>query len=120
MARRALRTKEEFSTYIKEVKASTKGYRDPLAFGIARVDRGQKNHDKILQAVFPVVNWKENLGSAAIFIGALKEAGVEVDFSDSEFVCDATKEFVENAIALCSPYVEEAIGENQKIIKTFK
>ncbi len=119
MARRALRTKEEFRTYIKEVK-DTKGYRDPLAFGIARVDRGQKNKDKILQATFPVVNWKENLGSAAIFIGALKEAGVEVDFTKSEFVCDATKDFVKNAIALCSPYLQEAVGEEHKNVQVIK
>ena len=119
MARRALRTKEEFRTYIKEVK-DTKGYRDPLAFGIARVDRGQKNKDKILQATFPVVNWKENLGSAAIFIGALKEAGVEVDFTKSEFICDATKDFVKNAIALCSPYLQEAVGEEHKNVQVIK
>ncbi len=119
MARRALKTTEEFRTYVKEVQ-SIEGYRDPLAFGIARVDRGQKNRDKILQATFPVVNWKENLGSAAIFIGALREAGVDIDFKESEFVCNATKEFVENAFALCSPYVNEAFGENHKNVQVIK
>ncbi len=119
MGRKALKTKEEFKTYVEEIKKK-EGYKDPLAFGIARVDRGQKNESKILHAVFPVVNWKENFGSAAVFIGALEEAGIKVDFSESEFVCDATKEFIENALAVFAPYVEEATGENHKNVQVIK
>ena len=34
-------------------------YKAPLAFGICRVDFGQLNSDKILQATYPVINWDE-------------------------------------------------------------
>ncbi len=78
-------TKDDFKKLIDDI-SSIDGYREPIGFGIARVDRGQKSRDKILQASFPVVNWGENFGSGAIFINALKDSGVDVDFSDSEFV----------------------------------
>jgi 2,3,4,5-tetrahydropyridine-2-carboxylate N-succinyltransferase len=60
-----------------------KGYRKPLAFGIARVDLGQLNHDKVLQATYPIINWNENFGSAAVFIRSLIECGVDINFEDS-------------------------------------
>ena len=60
-------TKEDFKKFIAEI-TSQKGYKEPMAFGIARVNRGQKNSEKILQATYPVINWNENFGSAAIFL----------------------------------------------------
>ena len=107
---------EEFKALIKEIEA-IKGYRKPIGFGIARVDRGQLNNDKILQASFPVINWEENFGSAAIFVAALKQSGVEVDFSGSEFVCDVKKKFVKNAFKAFSPYINEATGDAHKNVQ---
>jgi len=46
---------EAFKSLIDEIQAS-EGYRKPVAFGIARVDRGQKNAEKVLQANFAIVN----------------------------------------------------------------
>lgn len=115
-----INTKEEFKALIEETE-SIAGYRKPLGFGIARVDRGQKNKDKILQANFPIINWNENFGSAAIYVAALKEAGVEVDFSGSEFVCDVKKKFVKAAFKAFAPYFAEAEGDahrNVQVIKT--
>jgi len=97
------------------------GYRKPLAFGIARVDLGQLNHDKILQATYPVINWNENFGSAAVFIRSLIENGVDVDFSDSEFVAPVTKEFVDTALNLFGEeLVAEAVGDKHKNIQVLK
>ena len=104
---------EDFKELVQSVEAK-KGYRKPIGFGISRVDRGQLNPEKILQANFPVVNWQENFGSAAIFIAALKESGIKVDFSRSEQVFDATKKFVKNAFKAFTPYINEATGEAHK------
>jgi len=97
------------------------GYKKPLAFGIARVDFGQVNREKVLQATYPVINWNENFGSAAVFIRSLFENGVEVDFNSSEFVADVTKEFVETALELFGKeLVEEAEGDKHKNIQVLK
>ena len=52
-------TKEEFASKVKDIQAQS-WYKNPIGFGIAKVDRGQLNADKILQATYPVVNWNEN------------------------------------------------------------
>jgi 2,3,4,5-tetrahydropyridine-2-carboxylate N-succinyltransferase len=114
-----IQTVEQFKALIEEIK-SEKGYRDPIGFGIARVDRGQKNPDKILQATFPVVNWGENYGSAAVFVKALKGAGVDVDFSGSEFIATIGSEFVQDAKAIFAPFLDEAVGEAHKNVQVIK
>ena len=103
-----IKNTEEFKALIKSTEA-IEGYRKPIGFGIARVDRGQLNSDKILQANFPVINWGENFGSAAVFVAVLNESGIKVDFSGSEFVCDVKKKFVKNAYKAFAPYINEAI-----------
>ncbi|HIC77813.1 MAG TPA: 2,3,4,5-tetrahydropyridine-2,6-carboxylate N-succinyltransferase, partial [Sulfurovum sp.] len=70
MAIETVKTTEDFKALVAEVTSQT-GYKEPMAFGIARVDRGQKNAEKILQANFGLINWKENFGSAAVFVKAL-------------------------------------------------
>ncbi len=119
MAIETVTSTEAFKSLVEEIKAQ-EGYREPVAFGIARVDRGQKNADKVLQANYAVVNWRENYGSAAIFIRALQEARVEVDFSGSEFVATLSDEFVANAMAAFAPYVAEAVGEAHRNVQVVK
>jgi len=98
-----------------------KDYRKPLAFGIARVDLGQLNHDKVLQATYPVINWNENFGSAAVFIRSLIDCGVNIDFNDSEFVAPITKEFIDNALNYFGEdLVAEAVGDKHKNIQVLK
>jgi len=107
---------EEFKALIKKTE-SIKGYRKSIGFGIARVDRGQLNSEKILQANFPVINWGENFGSAAVFVAALLDSGVKVDFSGSEFVCDVKKKFVKNAYKAFNPYINEASDDAHKNVQ---
>jgi len=107
---------EEFKALIKKTE-SIEGYRKPVGFGIARVDRGQLNSEKILQASFPVINWGENFGSAAVFVAALEESGIKVDFSGSEFVCEIKKKFVKNAMNAFSPYLNDAFGDAHKNVQ---
>jgi 2,3,4,5-tetrahydropyridine-2-carboxylate N-succinyltransferase len=110
---------DEFKNLVSEVESQA-GYKKPIAFGIARVDRGQKNADKILQANFAVVNWNENFGSAAIFIKALQESGVNVDFSGSEFVTTIDDNFVANAKNAFNPFLLEAEGDAHKNVQVIK
>jgi 2,3,4,5-tetrahydropyridine-2-carboxylate N-succinyltransferase len=112
-----IETTDAFKALIEEIKTTTEGYRDPLAFGIARVDLGQLNVEKSLQATYPVVNWDENFGSAAIFIQALVDQGVKVDFTQTEVVCDINAEFLKNCLNAFTPYADEAHGDAHKNIQ---
>jgi 2,3,4,5-tetrahydropyridine-2-carboxylate N-succinyltransferase len=108
-----------FKALVEETK-KIKGYREPIGFGIARVDRGQKNTEKILQATYPIINWNENFGSAAVFVAALKESGSFVDFSGSEFIAPVSKEFIKNAMHAFDPYINEATGDEHKNVQVIK
>ncbi len=110
---------QEFKKFVEDFQSGS-SYKKPLAFGICRVDRGQKNSDKILQATYPLINWDENFGSAAVFMAALKESGVELDFNGSEFVATINREFVENSMKLFNPYIGEAVGEDHKNVQVIK
>ncbi|CAA6827081.1 MAG: 2,3,4,5-tetrahydropyridine-2,6-dicarboxylate N-succinyltransferase (EC [uncultured Sulfurovum sp.] len=119
MAIATTNTVEEFKTLVADIEAQA-GYKKAMAFGIARVDRGQKNADKVLQANYGLINWKENFGSAAVFVKALQESGCEVDFSGSEFVATINDEFITNALNAFAVYAGEATGEAHKNIQVIK
>jgi len=112
-----IETQDAFKALIQEIKTETEGYRDPLAFGICRVDLGQLNVEKTLQATYPLINWDENFGSAAIFVRALEEQGVKVDFTQSEVVCDINLDFLRACLAAFTPYSDEAYGDAHKNIQ---
>ncbi len=118
MAIETIASVDAFKAFIEETKQA-EGYRDPIAFGIARVDRGQNNAEKVLQANFAIVNWQENFGSAAVFVRALQEARTTVDFSGSEFVATLNDMFVANAMAAFAPYLA-ATGEAHKNVQVIK
>jgi len=119
MAIETIPSTDAFKALVTEV-TSQEGYKEPIAFGIARVDRGQKNAEKILQANFGLINWKENFGSAAVFVKALQEAKCHVDFSGSEYVATINENFVQNAMAAFDPYLAEATGEAHKNVQVIK
>jgi len=119
MAIETIASTDAFKALVAEV-TSQEGYKEPMAFGIARVDRGQKNAEKILQANFGLINWKENFGSAAVFIKALQESNCAVDFSGSEFVATINDNFVQNAMAAFAPYLGEATGDAHKNVQVIK
>ncbi len=112
-----IETTDAFKALIENIKSSTSGYKDPLAFGICRVDLGQLNIEKTIQATYPLINWDENFGSAAIFIKALAEQGVEVDFNESEVVCDINAAFLKSCLNAFTPYADEAYGDAHKNIQ---
>ena len=112
-----IETTDAFKALIEDIKTTTTGYRDPLAFGICRVDLGQLNVEKTLQATYPLINWDENFGSAAIFVRALEEQGIKVDFSATEAVYTINAEFLRATLAAFSPYSDEAYGDAHKNIQ---
>jgi len=116
MSIKKIKTKEKFAEFVKNIQ-NKKGYKNPLGFGIARIDRGQLNKDKILQATYPLVNWEENYGSAAVFIEALKECGEKIDATQSEQVFDISKKFLKKSLKLFAPFLDEAEGDKHKNIQ---
>lgn len=93
------------------------GYVDPIGFGICRIDRGQVNPEKILQATYPLLNWGENFGSAAVFTAALEAAGVVVEGHGAEGVYPVSETFVATAMAYFAPFVDESEGDKHKNIQ---
>ena len=112
-----IQTTDAFKALIEDIKNTTEGYKDPLAFGIARVDLGQLNVEKSLQATYPLINWDENFGSAAIFVRALSEQGITVDFTQNEVVCDINTAFLKSCLNAFTPYSDEAHGDAHKNIQ---
>ena len=112
-----IQTTDAFKALIEDIKTTTEGYRDPLAFGIARVDLGQLNPEKSLQATYPLINWDENFGSAALFIRALSEQGITIDFSQSEVTCSINIAFLKSCLNAFTPYADEAYGGAHKNIQ---
>ncbi|UFS61299.1 tetrahydrodipicolinate N-succinyltransferase N-terminal domain-containing protein [Sulfurimonas sp. HSL-3221] len=111
-----IETADAFKAKVADIQ-NGEGYKAPVAFGICRVDFGQLNTDKILQATYPVVNWDENFGSAAIFMEALKESGCPVDISGDEAICNVTLPFLESCLNAFTPYADEAYGDAHKNIQ---
>ncbi len=112
-----IQTQDAFKALIEDIKSSTANYIDPLAFGICRVDLGQLNIEKTLQATYPIINWDENFGSAAIFIKALEEQGKKIDFNKNEAVFTINAEFLKNCLNAFTPYADEAQGDAHKNIQ---
>jgi len=111
-----LETESAFKACVQEIQNTT-GYKNPLAFGICRVDFGQLDSDKILQATYPHINWNENFGSAAIFIKSAQEQGFDIDFSADEVIIPVTLKFLEGCLNAFTPYSDEAYGDAHKNIQ---
>jgi len=111
-----IETESAFKECVTEIQSAS-GYKNPLAFGVCRVDFGQLNSDKILQATYPHINWNENFGSAAIFIKNAQEQGFEIDFTADEVIIPITIKFLEGCLNAFTPYADEAYGDAHKNIQ---
>ncbi|MCX6074323.1 MAG: tetrahydrodipicolinate N-succinyltransferase N-terminal domain-containing protein [Campylobacterales bacterium] len=111
-----IETETAFKECVSDIQNS-QGYKNPLGFGICRVDFGQLNSDKILQATYPHINWNENFGSAAIFIKSAQEQGFTIDFNADEVIVPVTLKFLEGCLNAFTPYSDEAYGDAHKNIQ---
>ncbi|WP_069636603.1 tetrahydrodipicolinate N-succinyltransferase N-terminal domain-containing protein [Campylobacter pinnipediorum] len=108
---------ENFTQLCKDMQNSD-GYKDPIAFSIARITRGKIDKNAILSADYSVVNFKENLLSAAAILLAFKQSGVSLDFSKSELVLDFTKDVVKKAWEIFSVFENDIQKhKNVQVIK---
>ncbi|EHU6392892.1 tetrahydrodipicolinate N-succinyltransferase N-terminal domain-containing protein [Campylobacter upsaliensis] len=114
-----INTKEDFLLLVKQIEQKA-NYKKPYAFGIARLDRGQLNKNKILQANFALINYEQNYASAAIMLEAFARRGVEFDFSKSEFVELLKLEDIDFALSCFKPFLEEEGHKNIDLLKIIK
>jgi 2,3,4,5-tetrahydropyridine-2-carboxylate N-succinyltransferase len=115
-----IKTKEEFKELVASIEDFER-YKKPLAFGVARVDFGQVHTEKVIHAVYPLVNWNENFGSGAVIIRALIENGIAVDFNESEIVATLNSDIVNDVLEMFNPFLEEAKADknSHKNIQVF-
>lgn len=114
-----IQSKDEFKAFVESVEQKA-GYKKPKAYGIAVLDRGQLNADKVLQATFVSVNFNENYGSAAVLIGALEQRGVKIDFSQSECVQILDEKDIEFALSCFAPFANETGHKNIEVLRLLK
>ncbi|EDP6918208.1 2,3,4,5-tetrahydropyridine-2,6-carboxylate N-succinyltransferase [Campylobacter upsaliensis] len=114
-----INTKEDFLLLVKQIEQKA-NYKKPYAFGIARLDRGQLNKNKILQANFALINYEQNYASATIMLEAFARRGVELDFSKSEFVGLLKLEDIDFALSCFKPFLEEEGHKNIDLLKIIK
>ncbi|EOB4630497.1 tetrahydrodipicolinate N-succinyltransferase N-terminal domain-containing protein [Campylobacter upsaliensis] len=114
-----INTKEDFLLLVKQIEQKA-NYKKPYAFGIARLDRGQLNKNKILQANFALINYEQNYASVAIMLEAFARRGVELDFSKSEFVELLKLEDIDFALSCFKPFLEEEGHKNIDLLKIIK
>ncbi|KAA6227242.1 MULTISPECIES: tetrahydrodipicolinate N-succinyltransferase N-terminal domain-containing protein [unclassified Campylobacter] len=114
-----IQSKENFILFVKQIEQKT-NYKKPKAFGIARVDRGQINKDKILQANFALINYEQNYGSAAILLESFMQRGINIDFNLSEFTQNLTIQDINFALECFAPFIEEEGHKNIDLLKIIK
>jgi 2,3,4,5-tetrahydropyridine-2-carboxylate N-succinyltransferase len=111
-----IKTLEDFNKLVEDTK-NQNGYKEPIGFGITRCDMGQKNKNKVLQSTYAVLNWGENFGSAAVFIKALNENGVKIDFNKSEFISNIDENIVDSMLSYFNPFIGEAYEDKHQNIQ---
>ncbi|CAA6801064.1 MAG: 2,3,4,5-tetrahydropyridine-2,6-dicarboxylate N-succinyltransferase (EC [uncultured Campylobacterales bacterium] len=111
-----MKSKEEFKKTIQTIQSSN-NYKKPLGFGVCRVDRSQIDENKTLQATFPLVNWDENFGSAAVIIDAFAKLGTKIDFNASEVVLALNFKIVNKVLEYFEPFEGEEGHSNIDLFK---
>lgn len=102
---------DRFKHFVDEFQKRAE-YKEPLGFGIARVEIGKKSK-AILCATYPTMNWAgENLGTYAVLCESAKEAEL-ISQSDNEAVYGINQAFVNKALELYAPFLSEALSDSQ-------
>lgn len=110
----AITSEADFKAYVAEQKAQS-WWREPLAFGIARIEQGANGNT--IKAWIPVINWQANYGSFAVFMAAAMANGAEMS-AGSELVTPFTRGAIEQAASVFAPYMNDAANHaNVNVIK---
>ncbi len=88
-------------------------YREPLGFGICRVEIGRKSN-KVLSVTYPVLNWKgESKGSFATLKNASSHAS-EIHKSENEEIFEINQTFLDEAFKIYTPFMSESLSDKSK------
>ncbi len=128
-------TKEEFKKFVESEGAR---FKEPLGFGIARVDLGEDFSESakskgescgcgdsseskkgiVLQATYPVLNWRdssgkcENLGSYAVLCSAVEKFPQNlIAKSENEAIYRVDSGVVNAALELFSPFLAQSLAD---------
>jgi 2,3,4,5-tetrahydropyridine-2-carboxylate N-succinyltransferase len=93
----------EFEQAVESFQKS-KDYREPIAFGIARVDRARSDPNRILQATFAHINYKEDYQSAAIYLNALRAEPYNIE--SAELIAPVSDRFIGEALRWFEPLID--------------
>lgn len=104
---------DEFNKFVDEIKKS-KFYKEPIAWAFGRVNKGIIDTKKTLSVDYAVVNYKENLGSAAVVLWALNECGVKLSLNDSEAVFEIDDKITKKVLSIFEFLKDEAEGNKHK------
>ncbi len=104
---------DEFNKFVDEIKKS-KFYKEPIAWAFGRANKGIVDTKKILSVDYAVVNYKENLGSAAVVLWALNECGVKLSLNDSEAVFEIDDKITKKVLSIFKFLKDEAEGNKHK------
>lgn len=104
---------DEFNKFVDEIKKS-KFYKEPIAWAFGRVNRGIVDTKKTLSVDYAVVNYKENLSSAAVVLWALNECGVKLSLNDSEAVFEIDDKITKKVLSIFEFLKDEAEGNKHK------
>lgn len=112
----SIANEEQFKAYVEE-KKTQEWWREPLAFGIARVETGASGNT--IKAWIPVVNWQTNYSSYAVFMSAALNNGADKTMlSGVEAVIDFSRGAIEEAAQAFAPYMDDALNHaNVNVIK---
>ncbi len=106
---------EELNDLTATLRAQN-GFKDPLAWAIGRVSRADSGES--IAVDYAVVNFKENLGSAAVLINACAKSGENVDFSASEAVLRLNSVATAEALSALGFLENEAKGDKHKNLQS--
>lgn len=104
---------DEFNKFVDEIKKS-KFYKEPIAWAFGRANKGIVDTNKTLSVDYAIVNYKENLGSAAVVLWALNECGVKLSLNDSEAVFEIDDKITKKVLSIFEFLKDEAEGNKHK------
>lgn len=114
-----IRTDHDFKAYVSEVRGLP-GYREPIGFGIFRARHSEINPSKILTGAFPVTNWQENAGSAAVFQQAAGLVNNPDHAHGAETVIKINDDMVKNMSRVFAPFNKTASGKHHQNVQVVK
>jgi len=112
-----IKNMDDFNEFVKKIQKEN-FYREPIAWGFCRSEKGRVEANRTLSASFAVVNYKENNGSAAVILWALNEYATKksqtLDVGGSELVFTLNEKVLDKIIKVFEFLIDETGGEKHR------